>query len=658
MVFNTLVILGIISGIGFGGYKYIMSMAMVSENDQFEDDYTDVATLTRKISEQFSMMLKQDIRERNMTRYDYEQSQRRKAEIRMNLKEAAYGNANAKKAIKAYITGMLLSEDLGFGVNEKTINEIIPFENVEELHSRDKFEILLYIYSNYVREIDDDGNEGKILGKNGLAQIFRDFMCEKDEYGRPTKKLKTTYVKIGEIEEKMYDFTSEMLDEIFNEVYAEQTLSFTDKVAILAQRIFSNYKGFGVIDVLFDTSVDEIDGGISGVSKDGYDIESKNQVFSYQSIWITLFGNKIRLSCLSFGSQEELIRVTQNIYKYGANKVLDRDKGYVVSTMKNGSRITVMRPPFASSYAFFARKFDSTPSVKPEKLIGGFDAHYGNIQIPLTIIQWLIKGERTGGITGAQATGKSTMLKSLISFISPRYSIRVQEISAELNLQYTYPNRNIVSFQETETINSQEGINLAKKTNADITIIGELAEAVQATYVIQTAQVASLQSLFTHHAKTSYDFITAIADNLLDPTYGIYNDKKEAIEKTAEVLNFDIHLANRKGTRYMERITEIIPTKASDYPTEKNKKASHEDDEREYWKRTTDRELFKTVNLVEFHDGNFYMTHMPSKELMDSIVERLSLKEEKDFYNDMKMLEKYIDEYKKSPYYKEAARTA
>lgn len=44
-------------------------------------------------------------------------------------------------------------------------------------------------------------------------------------------------------------------------------------------------------------------------------------------------------------------------------------------------------------------------------------------------------------------------------------SIRVQEISAELNLQHTYPNRNIFSFQETETINSQEGVNLSKKTN-------------------------------------------------------------------------------------------------------------------------------------------------------------------------------------------------
>ena len=635
MLFNTLIILGILGAGGFGGYKYLTSIANVSDFDSFEDDYTDVATLTKKISDQFAMMLKQDVRERNMTRHDYEQTQKRKAEIRLNLKEAAYGNANAKKTIKAYITAMFLSESLNFGVNEKTIDEIISFENMEELHDRDKFEILLYIYSNYKRD-----SEGHVLGKAGFAQMFRDYML--DENGN------LIYTEVNG--EKMYDLSPEKLDEIFADVYKDYQLSFTDKIAILAQRIFSNYKGFGVVDVLFDTNLDEIDGGVSGVSKDGYDIDSKNQVFSYQSVWITIFGNKVRLSCISFGSQEELVRVTQNIYKYGANRVLNRDRGYVVSTMKNGSRITVMRPPLASSYAFFARKFDSTPSVDPKDLIGGFGKHYGNVEDVLLVIYYLIKGERTGGITGAQGTGKSTMLKSLIRFISPRYSIRVQEISAELNLQYTYPNRNIVSFQETETIKSQEAINFSKKTNSDITIIGELAEAAQASYVIQAGQVASLQTLFTHHGKTAYDFITAIADNLLDPKDGIYNDKKEAIEKTAEVINFDVHLLNRKGTRYLERITEIIPSKASLYLSERNAGASHDDDEREFWKRQTDRELFTTRNIIEFHDGAFYVANLPSERMINAIKERLSVEEEEKFMQDLEYLKKrkaYFDSLKK-----------
>ena len=642
MALNIVLILLIIGGIGYGGYRYYKSLERISDADAFENDFTDVNTLKEKVQEQFSLMLRQDIREKNMTRNEYEQSQKRKAEIRINLKEAAYGNSNAKRAIKAYISGMLLSDDLGFGVNEQTIDSIIPFNKPDALHPQDKFEILLYIYYNY--KLDDNKRP---LKKNGFAQLFRDYMYEPDEDG--IMRMKQVKADNGDM---MYDFTPEILDRAFEDVYSHYILNYTDKIEILTQRIFEMYKGFGAVDTLFDTNLDEIDGGTSGVSKDGYDIDSKNQSFSYESVWITIGGEKVRLSCIKFDSQEELIRVVQNIYKYGANRVLNKKAGYVISTMKNGSRIVVMRPPFASSYAFFARKFDSTPSVAPEYLIGGYDYTTGkyrnkNYIIPLTLIKWLILGERTCGVTGAQGTGKSTMLKAIIKFISPRYTLRVQEISAELNLQYTYPNRNIVSFQETESIKSQEGLNLQKKTNGDINIIGELAEAIQANFVIQTAQVASLFALFTHHAKTSYDYVTAIADNLLDPNCGIYKDKKEAIEKVAECLNIDIHLVNRKGHRYMERITEIIPTKATDYPTETDNNATFEMDAREYFKRETDRELFRTVNLVEYHNGEFILMNLPSDRMIKEIKERLSEAEELEFDKDMEMLQSLAEQARK-----------
>ena len=80
MVLNTLLILGIFSVAGYAGYRYMKIISGSSDMDSFDNDYTDVNTLTRKVQEQFSMMLKQDIRERNMTRRDYEQSQRTKAD--------------------------------------------------------------------------------------------------------------------------------------------------------------------------------------------------------------------------------------------------------------------------------------------------------------------------------------------------------------------------------------------------------------------------------------------------------------------------------------------------------------------------------------------------------------------------------------------------
>lgn len=614
MFVNFIIIAIIIGVIFFIGYRYFNVISEESEDEFLQDDYTDLVTIRNKVSREIAAQLKQELREKNMTRKEYETRQKQKATLRKNLKDAAYGDAKAKRFIKLYIKSMLIDPDMHLNINEDTIDEIIPFEKERELKNQDKFEILLYIAYN--KMLDEIGRPYK---QNGFAKIIKDYNL-------------TDPIQIdGEL---AYDFTEARLNEVYQSVMARFSLDYSDKLEILAQRVFEMYKGFGCVDVLFDTGVDEVDAGLSGIPKDGYDItnSAKNLTYSYQSIWIMVGGIKLRLSCLSFGSQEELIRVTNNIYKYGANKVLSRKGGYVVSVMKNGSRVVVMRPPFANTYAFLARKFDSTPSIAPEDIIRG-----ENAIIPLTLLKWLIKGQRNIAITGAQGTGKSTMLKSLIRFIDASFSLRVQEITAELNLNYAYPKRNILAFQETESIKSQEGLNLQKKSSGDVNIIGEVAEAIQANFVVQTAMVASLFAMFTHHAKTAYDLVVAIANNLLDPECGIYREKKEAVEMAAKILNIDVHLENRKGHRFMERITEIIPVNSMEYPSEVGK-ASHEEDELEYWKRETDRKQFDERQLMHYENGEFVLDNLPSEKMMDDIRRKLTKEEEVLFDADMQMI--------------------
>ncbi len=615
MLVNFIIIVLIFIAIAFFGYQYYNKISQESEDEFLEDDYTDLNTIKDKVIREVSAQLKQELREKNMTRKEYETRQRQKATLNRNLKDAAFGDANAKRFIKLYIRSMLIDPNMKMNINEDTIDEIIPFEKEKELKSQDKFEILLYIAYN--KMTDDFGRPYK---QNGFARIIKDY------------HLTDPIIVDGEA---TYDFTEERLNEVYESVMSQYSLSYSDKLDILTQRVFEMYKGFGVVDCLFDTGIDEVDAGLSGVPKDGYDItnSAKNLTYTYQSIWVMVGGIKLRLSCISFGSQEELIRVTNNVYKFGANKVLSKKGGYVVSVMKNGSRVVVMRPPFANTYAFLARKFDSTPSIAPEDIIKG-----ENAIIPLTLLKWLIKGQRNIAITGAQGTGKSTMLKSLIRFIDPSFSLRVQEITAELNLNYAYPKRNILAFQETESIKSQEGLNLQKKSSGDVNIIGEVAEAIQANFVVQTAMVASLFAMFTHHAKTAFDLVVAIANNLLDPECGIYREKKEAVEMAAKILNIDVHLENRKGHRFMERITEIIPVNSMEYPSELREGVSHEEDELEYWKRETDRKMFEEHQLMHYDNGEFVLDDLPSEAMMESIRRKLTKEEEEAFDADMQMI--------------------
>lgn len=149
-------------------------------------------------------------------------------------------------------------------------------------------------------------------------------------------------------------------------------MEFDDKLAIVVQRVYQHYKGFGVIDEIRDMSIDGVSGGVSGVPTNMQIVEDEISLLQgmkqykypgYQSVWIFFRGKSIHLSFLSFETDLELKRVCQNIYKYDNPGQLTETNGFKVNEMKDGSRVVVVRPPFAESWAFFVRKFD-LPNMK------------------------------------------------------------------------------------------------------------------------------------------------------------------------------------------------------------------------------------------------------------------------------------------------------
>ena len=101
----------------------------------------------------------------------------------------------------------------------------------------------------------------------------------------------------------------------------------------------------------------------------------------------------IRSYYVSFGSEFELRRICQNIYKYNLPGQLSEASGFKVNDMKDGSRVVVVRPPFTETWAFFVRKFD-TQGAALEQLIQGHGA-----EIPIQLLKYLMKGSRITSIT-------------------------------------------------------------------------------------------------------------------------------------------------------------------------------------------------------------------------------------------------------------------
>ena len=134
--------------------------------------------------------------------------------------------------------------------------------------------------------------------------------------------------------------------------------------------------------------------------------------------------------------------------------------------------------------------------------------------------------------------------------------------------------------------------------------------------MIQSAQVASKFTLFTHHAKTFPNLITALRNSMLRA--GVFKDEKTAEEQVVQVLNFNIHLVKDfRGRRYIERITECIPVEEkNEYTFDHRKEKTLEgkldkffDNAAIFFSKTTNRELYKYHNVLEFSDDSYVLTN-------------------------------------------------
>lgn len=153
----------------------------------------------------------------------------KKYELKKALKGCTYGDANDKKYVKELIYDILYRE---YGADETNISKAIPFDVPSLLTSKDKFDIILYMYKN------EFGNEAltNIINKYNLADL--------------------RYIKGNE--KPCYVITEEDIDKIFEK--ENFILTYDDKLKVLVQRIYESYKGYSVIDEIREMNIDGVSG--------------------------------------------------------------------------------------------------------------------------------------------------------------------------------------------------------------------------------------------------------------------------------------------------------------------------------------------------------------------------------------------------------------
>lgn len=558
-----------------------------------EDDFSSMEHVVEAVKKEMVEIIKDDF-SLGLSDAEFNALYKRKARIQDALKNSVHGIDSAKVIVIELIRGFIAQN-----ISPQRISELIGVSDGMQPSSHVMFEILMYRFK-------------KEYNKQALAKMIEKYDLDRlrEASFAESENDKAYFVTLADL-----TYVYEMED---------ITLSKDECTDILAILVYQQYKGFGILDTLREMDINGFNCGTSGSINQGVKTHQTVGLKATNSVWLYHRGKYIHLRFMSFGSEDELKRIIQLLVRYNNPGPLTAKRGYLVNTMYDKSRILALRPPASEYWAVFVRKFTlSDPSpraliVKPHTVRG---------DLPLRLIEFIMRGQITAGVTGRQGSGKTTLMAAIIRYIDPRYTLRLLEMAPELYLRELYPTRNILSVQETDTVTSTELQDALKKSDAAVSIVGEVATDPIAARMIQMGMTASLFTLFSHHANTARDLVLTLRNSLVNA--GGFTNSMIAERQITDVVKLDIHLDySPDGDRFIERITEIIPIAEKIAYPEYDLSDAHHSMNRitaEYFARQTDRETFTTRDILVYDKKTktYRAVNRFSPELEESIRSNL-----------------------------------
>lgn len=535
-----------------------------------EDDFGSIDKVVEAVKMEMVEIIKDDY-SLGLTESEFNALYKRKARIQEALRNCVYGIDSAK-----IIVIELIRTFIAENIPIETVEELLGLAEGQDPADHVKFEIIMYRYK-------------KKYGKGALAAWI-------DKNGFANERISDAPGATNSDKAYFID-----VEELYMS-YDEEDIHLTrdEMIDVLAVLVYQLYKGFGIVDTMREMDVNGFNMGTSGSILSNLNKQKAGIMKATNAVWLYYQGKYIHMRFMNFGTEEELKRIIQLLVRWGNPGPLTAKRGYMVNTMYDKSRILALRPPASEYWAIFVRKF-SLSDVSPKALIVKPYTKRGDL--PMTLIELLMRGQTTCAVTGRQGSGKTTLMSSIIRFIDPRYTIRVLEMAPELYLRELYPTRNILSVQETTTVTAAELQDALKKSDAAVSIVGEVATDIIAARMIQMGQVASIFTIFSHHANTPKDLVFALRNSLVNA--GGFSNMSTAERQVIDVVKVDIHLDyTPDGKRYIERVSEIIPLpEGVPYPEldKSDLEYSKASLDREYYERSTDRVSFTTHDILRYN---------------------------------------------------------
>jgi pilus assembly protein CpaF len=326
------------------------------------------------------------------------------------------------------------------------------------------------------------------------------------------------------------------IEEIFGKVIDEEGLALTraERVRMLEQ-ITDEIIGLGPLEPLLrDETISEI------------------MVNGPRQVYIERNG-KLELTNVVFQNDDHVMRIIDRIIAPIGRRI-DESSPMVDARLTDGSRVNAIIPPLSLvGPVLTIRKFAASPFTVEDLIRFGtataemFDFLRACVEARLNIF-----------VSGGTASGKTTTLNVLSSFIPPDERIITIEDAAELQLRQEH----VITLESRPpniegkgAIPIRELVRNALRMRPDRIIVGEVRGA-EALDMLQAMNTGHDGSMSTGHANSPRDMLSRLETMVL--MAGVDLPLRAIREQIASAVDLIVHQARlRDGSRKIVNITEV-----------------------------------------------------------------------------------------------------
>lgn len=310
---------------------------------------------------------------------------------------------------------------------------------------------------------------------------------------------------------------------------------------------------------------DDIDMIVEQIYRDNYGLGAIDDLIADKSIneiWVNGFdnilidkGGLVQKLDRRFKSDEEVIRVMNQMLQYD-KKFINTQEPTIESKLIDGSRITFIIPPVGSCPYMNIRKFQAFEVNEENMLKTGTI----NKEI-LEALKIYVKGRANILIIGETGGGKTSFLKYLCDYISPKLRIGTIESNFELKLKDKYPERDIFEYEEHEELGRTLGFlfRLCLRSSPKIIILGEIRGSEEGEQYINACRRGHPGSLATIHTNLPETAIPDLIDIIVED--GKKRDPallKYRISNAIDII-IQLHGFEETGEKKVVNISEVVP---------------------------------------------------------------------------------------------------